>query len=69
MCQLNLDAYQGRVSGHFKKNFRVPIIFFTQLLGVALGLSFEELGIGKEIVAAGPVIKAKLAAQAASADA
>jgi heterodisulfide reductase subunit B len=47
----------------------MPIIFFTQLLGVALGLSFDELGIGKEIVAAGPVIKAKLAAQAASAEA
>ena len=69
MCQLNLDAYQGRVANHFNKSFQLPIIFFTQLLGVALGLSFEELGIGKEIVAAGPVIKAKLAAQAASADA
>ena len=40
----------------------MPIIFFTQLLGVALGIDFEKLGIGKEIVAAGPVIKAKLAA-------
>ena len=47
----------------------MPIIFFTQLLGVALGIDFEKLAIGKEIVAAGPVIKAKLAAQAASPDA
>ncbi|MBM4089283.1 MAG: disulfide reductase [Planctomycetes bacterium] len=69
MCQLNLDAYQARVSSFFDKNFQVPIIFFTQLLGVALGLSFEELGIGKEIVAAGPVIKARLAAQQSAANA
>jgi heterodisulfide reductase subunit B len=67
MCQLNMDAYQGRVANHFNKNFQIPIIFFTQLLGVALGIDFEKLGIGKEIVAAGPVIKAKLAAQAAAA--
>ncbi len=65
MCQLNLDAYQGRVANHFNKSYQVPIIFFTQLLGVALGLDFQQLGIGKEIVAAGPVIQAKLAAQAA----
>ena len=69
MCQLNLDAYQGRVANHFNKSYQVPIIFFTQLLGVALGIDFEKLGIGKEIVAAGPVIKAKLAAQAAGPDA
>ena len=40
----------------------MPIIFFTQLLGVALGIDLEKLGFGKEIVAAGPVIEAKLAA-------
>ena len=62
MCQLNLDAYQGRVASYFNRDFQMPIIFFTQLLGVALGIDFEKLGIGKEIVAAGPVIKAKLAA-------
>ncbi len=64
MCQLNLDAYQGRVSNHFNKDFKVPIIFFTQLLGVALGLELEKVAIGKEIVPAGPVIRAKLAAKA-----
>jgi heterodisulfide reductase subunit B len=68
MCQLNLDAYQGRVANHFNCDFNLPIIFFTQLLGVALGIDYDELGIGKEIVAAGPVIQAKLAAQAASGD-
>jgi heterodisulfide reductase subunit B2 len=65
MCQLNLDAYQGRVANFFNRDYQMPIIFFTQLLGVALGIDFEKLGIGKEIVAAGPVIRSKLAAQQA----
>jgi heterodisulfide reductase subunit B len=67
MCQLNLDAYQSRVNGHFKTHFKVPIIFFTQLLGIAFGLEPGKLGFGKEIIAARPVIEAKLAQGAAAA--
>lgn len=69
MCQLNLDAYQGRVNNFFNLDFKVPIIFFTQLLGVALGIEMEKLGFGKEIVSAEPVIRAKLNAPAAAAEA
>jgi heterodisulfide reductase subunit B len=64
MCQLNLDAYQPGVNRMFKTNYRMPIIFFTQLLGVALGLDMGKLGFGKEIIAAKPVVEAKLAAAA-----
>jgi heterodisulfide reductase subunit B len=60
MCQLNLDAYQSRVNGFFNLNFKMPIIFFTQLLGVAFGIDPKKLGFGKEIVAASPVLNAKL---------
>jgi heterodisulfide reductase subunit B len=60
MCQLNMDAYQSRVNGFFGLNFKMPIIFFTQLLGVAFGIDPKTLGFGKEIVAASPVLKAKL---------
>jgi heterodisulfide reductase subunit B len=61
MCQLNLDAYQAGVNRHFKTSFKIPIIFFTQLVGVALGIPMENLGFGKEIVAARPTIEARLA--------
>ncbi len=60
MCQLNLDAYQGRVNGHFGTSFKLPIVFFTQLLGVALGIDMKKLGFGKELVSAEPVIRSKL---------
>jgi heterodisulfide reductase subunit B len=66
MCQLNLDAYQSRVNSFFHSQFKVPIVFFTQVIGVAFGMGLEKLGFGKEIVAAGPVIEAKLTAQAAA---
>lgn len=57
MCQLNLDAYQARVNSYFNTNFRLPIIFFTQMLGIALGIEPRKLGFGKEIVSATPALK------------
>jgi heterodisulfide reductase subunit B len=50
MCQLNLDAYQGDVNRHFKTKFNIPILYFTQLLGLAYGMDAKTLGIGKELV-------------------
>lgn len=62
MCQLNMDAYQGRVNAFFNTNFNLPILYFTQLMGVAFGLQPKDLGFGKELVAAEPVIAAKVGA-------
>ena len=67
MCQLNLDAYQSRVNGYFNTQFKIPIVYFTQVVGLALGLDMQRLGFGKEIVAARPVLEAKLQAQPAGA--
>jgi heterodisulfide reductase subunit B len=50
MCQTNLDAYQSRVNKRLKTNFRLPTLFFTQLMGVAFGLSEEDLGLKTIIV-------------------
>jgi heterodisulfide reductase subunit B len=52
LCHINLDAYQTNVNKTFGTNFSVPILYFTQLVGVALGLSRRELALGKEIVSA-----------------
>jgi heterodisulfide reductase subunit B len=66
MCQLNLDAYQSRVNSFFNTHFKIPIVYFTQVVGLALGLDMQRLGFGKEIVAARPVLEAKLQAQPAA---
>jgi heterodisulfide reductase subunit B len=62
MCQLNLDAYQESVNKYFGTDYHIPILYFTQLMGLAFGLPAGELGFGKEFVAATPAL-AKIGAE------
>ena len=52
MCQMNLDAYQGETNQYFGTNYHMPVVFFTQLMGLAFGLEPKELGFGTELVSA-----------------
>jgi len=50
MCQMNLDAYQNEANAYFKTKYKMPIIFFTQLMGLAFGMEPKQLGFGLELV-------------------
>ncbi len=50
MCQLNLDAYQSLVNRKYGTNFNIPVLFFTQLMAVAFGLSLEDQAFKYSIV-------------------
>jgi heterodisulfide reductase subunit B len=52
LCQTNLDVYQGKVNQKFKTEFNIPVLFFTQLMGVAFGINSSDLGMKKCIVSA-----------------
>ena len=57
MCQMNLDAFQGQMNGYFHTNYKMPILFFTQLMGLAFGEKPENLGFGSEFVSAHEAMK------------
>lgn len=52
MCQMNLDAFQGQMNAYFKTDYNIPVLFFTQLMGIAFGEEPEKLGFGSEFVSA-----------------
>lgn len=54
MCNVNLELYQKQVNQEYGTNFSMPVLYFTQLLGLSLGLAPGRLGIGKELVSAAP---------------
>lgn len=55
MCQVNLECYQGQVNQEFGTKFSVPVVYFTQLIGLAFGVPGKKLGIGSEIVSTTPL--------------
>jgi heterodisulfide reductase subunit B len=50
LCQLNLEAHQGKIKKVYGEDVTIPIPYFTQLIGMALGLSEKALGLGKLLV-------------------
>jgi heterodisulfide reductase subunit B len=50
MCHMALDGIQFKVERALKKKFQIPILYFTQLLGYALGLDPSELGMSRNLV-------------------
>ncbi|NIM92700.1 MAG: disulfide reductase [Anaerolineales bacterium] len=55
MCQVNLECYQRQVNQEFGTQFSVPVVYFTQLIGLAFGVPGRKLGIGSEIVSTTPL--------------
>jgi len=49
LCHANLDGRQAQINRKFNTSFHVPIFYFTELMGLALGIEAEELGIFKHI--------------------
>lgn len=56
LCQTNLDAYQDMVNRKFRTKYNLPVLFFTQLLGLALGVEPKALALDKSIVSAEAVL-------------
>jgi len=56
LCQLNLDMRQKDVEAKFGESYNLPVFYFTQLMGLAFGLSAKELGLGSLVVDPKPVL-------------
>lgn len=45
LCQMNLEAYQPQINRRYNLNHHMPIVYFSQLVGLALGIERSKLGI------------------------
>jgi heterodisulfide reductase subunit B len=57
LCQQNLDLRQAQVNRYCKRSFAMPVLYVTQVLGLALGLDTKELGLDKLFVSAKHLIE------------
>lgn len=56
LCQVNLECYQNQVNEEYGTDFSVPVVYFTQLMGIAFGIAPKKLGIGSELVSTLPIL-------------
>ena len=57
MCQMALDAYQSKVEKRLGERLDdLPILYFTQLMGLALGISEWHLDLGRLVVSPAKVL-------------
>ena len=47
LCFANLDVRQQQISDEYGGEFHIPIVYFTQLMGVAYGVDAKTLGMDK----------------------
>jgi len=59
LCQSSLDLRQAQVNRRYGTDLHMPILYFTQLIGLALGMANKELGLNKLIVSPDSLFRAK----------
>jgi succinate dehydrogenase / fumarate reductase, cytochrome b subunit len=57
LCHLSLDAWQSKLKEATGKDFRMPILHLSQLVGVAAGLEESELKFKRHVVPVTPVLE------------
>lgn len=55
MCMSNLDLRQGAVAKATGRDTKVPVMYLTEIVGMALGIPSSQLGVGKHVVSTAPV--------------
>jgi heterodisulfide reductase subunit B len=50
LCQFNLEFAQNKIVKKFKDDVRMPVLYFSQILGLALGIEKKALGFSRSIV-------------------
>lgn len=66
LCQMNLDLRQKQAARAEDANFHMPVLYFTQLMGLAMGIAPEHLGLDQLCVSAQPLLRKLEAARAAA---
>lgn len=57
LCHSNLDLRQRDIEKYLGIDLEVPVLYFTQLMGLAFGFSPSDLGLQKHLISANAVLK------------
>jgi heterodisulfide reductase subunit B len=57
MCQVNLDLRQQDIKKQTGRDYQIPVVYITQLLGISFGIGPGKLGFNKLMVPASSVLE------------
>lgn len=52
LCQTNLDTYQTEIEKRYNIKIGLPVLYFTQIMGLAFGIEARKLGLNRNMVPA-----------------
>ncbi len=61
LCHVNLDLKQGQINSYLGTDYQVPILYLSQVLGLAFGLSAADVQLSKNVVDPEPLVKKAIA--------
>ena len=61
LCHVNLDLKQGQINKALGTDYQVPILYLTQVLGLAFGLTADDVMLKKNIVDPRPLVERAVA--------
>ena len=61
LCHVNLDLKQAQINKFNGTGYNVPILYLPQVLGLALGLSADDVMLSKNVVDPQPLVKKAIA--------
>jgi len=50
LCQFNLDNYQDAVKKQYGEEYNIPVVYFSQVVGLAMGLDPKSLALDKTAI-------------------
>jgi len=56
-CQMNLDSRQQEIEKSYGTSYRLPVLYFSQLVALALGVPFKKLMFQKHFLNPGVLLK------------
>ena len=52
LCQINLEAYQDKINKAYNRDFHIPIVYFSHLVGIALGIPAAKMVLNDLVIPA-----------------
>ncbi len=59
LCQANIDAREVKIAQEMQREFSLPVLYFTELIGLALGIKGTEGWLKRHLVDPLPLLHAK----------